>query len=60
MAGHSHWANIKHKKGANDAKKAVVITKMGRLITVAAQLAGGDVDTNPACAWPFKKPARKI
>ncbi|MFW5829432.1 MAG: YebC/PmpR family DNA-binding transcriptional regulator [Planctomycetota bacterium] len=47
MAGHSHWANITHKKGANDAKKAAVITKMGKLIKVAVQLGGPDLDTNP-------------
>jgi YebC/PmpR family DNA-binding regulatory protein len=47
MAGHSHWANIKHKKGANDAKKAAVITQMGKLIKVAVQLGGPDLDTNP-------------
>ena len=47
MAGHSHWANIKHKKAANDAKKAKVITQMGRLIKGAIMVGGPDPDTNP-------------
>jgi YebC/PmpR family DNA-binding regulatory protein len=45
MAKHSHWSNIKHKKAANDKKRAAVISKMGKLITVAVQMGGG---TNPA------------
>lgn len=55
MAGHSHWANIKHKKGANDAKKAAVITKMGKLIAVAVQLGGPDVDANPRLRLAISK-----
>ena len=55
MAGHSHWANIKHKKGANDAKKAAVITKMGKLIAVAVQLGGPDVDSNPRLRLAISK-----
>ncbi len=55
MAGHSHWANIKHKKGANDAKKAAVITQMGKLIKVAVQLGGPDVDTNPRLRLSISK-----
>lgn len=47
MAGHSHWANIKHKKAANDAKKAAVITRMGKLIKGAIQVGGPDPDMNP-------------
>ena len=47
MAGHSHWANIKHKKAANDAKKTKVITQMGRLIRGAIQVGGPDPDSNP-------------
>lgn len=46
MAGHSKWANIKHRKGAQDAKRANVFTKMARLITVAAREGGADLDTN--------------
>jgi len=47
MAGHSHWANIKHKKAANDAKKAKVITQCSRLIKGAIMHGGADLDTNP-------------
>lgn len=42
MSGHSKWANIKHKKGKTDALKAKVTTKIGREITVAARMGGGD------------------
>lgn len=55
MAGHSHWANIKHKKGANDARKAAVITQMGKLITVAVQLGGPDPDANPRLRLALSK-----
>jgi len=47
MAGHSKWANIKHRKGAQDAKRAKIFSKLGREITVAAKLGGGDPDMNP-------------
>lgn len=47
MAGHSKWANIKHKKAKEDAKRAKVFTKHIREITVAAREAGGDPDANP-------------
>ncbi|MDZ7825041.1 MAG: YebC/PmpR family DNA-binding transcriptional regulator [Gammaproteobacteria bacterium] len=47
MAGHSKWANIKHKKAAQDAKRAKVWTKLIREITVAARVGGGDPDDNP-------------
>jgi YebC/PmpR family DNA-binding regulatory protein len=47
MGGHSHWANIKHKKGAADAKRGKVWTKMSREITIAAKLGGGDPGSNP-------------
>lgn len=46
MSGHSKWHNIQGKKGKMDQLKANVFTKMGRLITVAAQQGGGDPDTN--------------
>ena len=48
MAGHSKWANIKHRKAAQDAKRGKVFTKHIREITVAARASGGDVDSNPA------------
>jgi len=47
MAGHSKWANIKHRKGAQDAKRGKIFTKMIKEITVAAKLGGGDLDMNP-------------
>ena len=47
MAGHSKWANIKHKKAKEDAKRAKVFTKHIREITVAAREGGGDPDANP-------------
>jgi YebC/PmpR family DNA-binding regulatory protein len=47
MAGHSKWANIKHKKGAADARRGKVFTKHAKLITLAAQSGGGDPETNP-------------
>ncbi len=46
MAGHSKWANIKHKKAAADAKKGKVFTKMAKIITVAVQQGGPDPDMN--------------
>lgn len=47
MAGHSKWANIKHKKAAQDAKRGKVFTKLIREITVAAKSGGGVVNDNP-------------
>jgi len=47
MAGHSKWANIKHKKGRADAARAKVFSKLAREITVAAKMGGGDPDMNP-------------
>ena len=47
MAGHSKWANIKHKKAANDKKRGKIWTKLIREVTVAAKEGGGDPDTNP-------------
>lgn len=47
MAGHSKWANIKHRKGAQDAKRGKVFTKVIKEITVAARIGGGDMETNP-------------
>jgi YebC/PmpR family DNA-binding regulatory protein len=46
MAGHSKWANIKHRKGAQDAKRGKVFTKLIKEITVAAKIGGGDLDSN--------------
>lgn len=47
MAGHSKWANIKHKKAKEDARRSKIFTKHIREITVAAREGGGDPDTNP-------------
>jgi YebC/PmpR family DNA-binding regulatory protein len=47
MAGHSKWANIKHRKAAADAKKGKVFTRLIKEITVAAKLGGGDPSINP-------------
>jgi YebC/PmpR family DNA-binding regulatory protein len=47
MAGHSKWANIKHRKAAADAKKGKVFTRLIKEITVASRLGGADPDTNP-------------
>ena len=47
MAGHSKWANIKHKKGRQDAKRGKIFTKLIREITVAAKLGGEDSGSNP-------------
>ncbi|MFP6638385.1 MAG: YebC/PmpR family DNA-binding transcriptional regulator [Nitrospinaceae bacterium] len=47
MSGHSKWASIKHKKGAADAKRGKVFTKLIKEITVAARIGGGDPDGNP-------------
>ncbi len=47
MAGHSKWANIKHRKAAQDAKRGKLFTKLIREITVSAREGGGDADSNP-------------
>jgi len=47
MSGHSKWATTKHKKAATDAKRGKIFTKIGKEITVAARLGGGDPNGNP-------------
>ncbi len=47
MAGHSKWANIKHKKAANDKKRGKLWSKLIREVTVAAKEGGGDINANP-------------
>src|SRR5207342_1494832 len=47
MSGHSKWATIKHKKGALDAKRGKIFTRLIKEITIAAKGGGGDVDMNP-------------
>ena len=47
MAGHSKWANIQHRKKAQDAKRGKIFTKLIREITVASRMGGSDLDSNP-------------
>ena len=47
MSGHNKWSSIKHRKGAVDAKRGKIFTKLIKEITVAARDGGGDADTNP-------------
>src|SRR6201981_3041526 len=47
MSGHSKWATIKHKKGATDAKRGRVFTRIIREISIAARIGGGDPTSNP-------------
>ncbi|MFZ6050504.1 YebC/PmpR family DNA-binding transcriptional regulator [Halocola ammonii] len=48
MAGHSKWANIKHRKGAQDAKRAKIFTRIIKELTIASRDGGPDPETNPA------------
>lgn len=47
MSGHSKWATIRHKKGAADAKRGKLFTKLIKEITVSARMGGGDIEANP-------------
>jgi YebC/PmpR family DNA-binding regulatory protein len=47
MAGHSKWANIKHRKGAQDARRGKIFTKLIKEIITAARIGGGDIESNP-------------
>ena len=55
MAGHSHWAGIKHKKAANDAKRGKVWSKLARVLIVAAKGGGGDPSQNLALRYAIDK-----
>jgi YebC/PmpR family DNA-binding regulatory protein len=55
MAGHSKWANIKHRKAAADAKKGKVFTRLIKEITVAAKLGGADPNSNPRLRLALEK-----
>lgn len=55
MAGHSKWAQIKHKKAHTDAKRGKIFTKIVKEITVAARLGGGDPDGNPRLRTAIEK-----
>ena len=57
MAGHSKWANIKHKKAATDAKRGKIFTRLIREITVSARMGGSDVSTNPRLRLAVDKAA---
>ena len=55
MAGHSKWANIQHRKGAQDKKRGKLFTKLIREITVAAKMGGGDPGANPRLRLAVEK-----
>ena len=55
MAGHSKWKNIQHHKGAQDAKRGKIFTKLIREITTAARMGGGDESTNPRLRLAVQK-----
>lgn len=55
MSGHSKWASIKHKKGATDAKRGALFSKLVKVITVAARDGGGDPKNNAALAQAIEK-----
>ncbi len=55
MAGHSKWSNIQHRKGAQDAKRGKMFTKLIREITTAARMGGGDEATNPRLRLAVQK-----
>ncbi len=55
MAGHSHWAGIKHKKAANDAKRGKLWSKLARNIIVSAKAGGGDAEQNLSLRYAIDK-----
>ena len=55
MSGHSKWSTIKRKKGAADAKRGVLFTRLSKDITLAAREGGGDVDMNSSLRLAVKK-----
>ena len=54
MAGHSHWAGIKHKKGLADKKRGKLFGKLSRAIIVAAQAGGGDPLCRHRAVWKLR------
>jgi transcriptional/translational regulatory protein YebC/TACO1 len=60
MAGHSKWANIQHRKGAQDAKRGKMFTKIIREISVAARTSGGDPGNNPRLRVAIDKALRGL
>jgi YebC/PmpR family DNA-binding regulatory protein len=59
MSGHSHWATIKHKKGAADAKRGKIFSKLSRAIIIAARHGGGDPEMNLKLRYAIDK-ARQV
>src|SRR5271169_5240782 len=59
MSGHSHWATIKHKKGATDAKRGKLWSKLSRAIIIAARNGGGDPAMNLKLRYAIDK-AREV
>ena len=55
MSGHSHWATIKRKKGAVDAKKGKIFSKLARNVTIAAREGGGNPDLNIKLQYAIEK-----
>ncbi|MGL5355862.1 MAG: YebC/PmpR family DNA-binding transcriptional regulator [Cetobacterium sp.] len=55
MAGHSKWSNIKHRKGAQDAKRGKLFTKLGKELTISAKEGGGDINFNPRLRLAIEK-----
>ena len=54
MSGHSKWSTIKRKKGAADAKRGIIFTRLSKDITVAARSLGGNPDMNPTLRLAIK------
>ena len=57
MSGHSKWSTIKHKKGAADAKRGQLFTKLSREIMVAAREGDPDPEMNSVCDWQLTTPS---
>ena len=55
MSGHSKWSTIKRKKGAADAKRGAIFTRLSKDITLASREGGGDIDMNPTLRLAIKK-----
>jgi len=55
MSGHSKWSTIKRKKGAADAKRGIIFTRLSKDISLAARQGGGDIDINPSLRLAVKK-----
>ncbi len=55
MSGHSKWANIKHRKGAQDAKRGKVFTRLAREVIIAAKIGGAELENNPRLRMAVQK-----